>query len=83
VPDRDLGVQILARLRPWLPALLVLTANSPIVDGDDTGWSSYRYRALRHWPTFRPPGVWSDAAMYDRVVNALIASGAGLNPRSV
>jgi len=81
--DRDLGVQVLARLRPWLPALLALTANSPIVDGADTGWSSYRYRALRHWPTFRLPGVWSDAEMYDRVVDGLIASGAAISPRGV
>ena len=83
VADRDLRVQVLARLRPWLPTLLALTANSAIFDGEDTGWSSYRYRALRHWPTFRLPGVWSDGEMYDRVVNALIASGAALSPRSV
>ena len=29
VPSRDLGVQVLARLRPWLAPLLAVTANSP------------------------------------------------------
>ena len=36
VPSRDLGVQVLARLRPWLAPLLAITANSPIADGHDT-----------------------------------------------
>ena len=30
VPSRDLGVQVLVRLRPWLAPLLAVTANSPI-----------------------------------------------------
>ena len=37
VPSRDLGVQVLARLRPWLAPLLAVTANSPIAGGRDTG----------------------------------------------
>ena len=37
VPSRDLGVQVLARLRPWLAPLLAVTANSPIAGGHDTG----------------------------------------------
>ena len=30
VPSRDLGVQVLTRLRPWLAPLLAITVNSPI-----------------------------------------------------
>ena len=33
VPSRDLGVQVLARVRPWLALLLAITANSPIAGG--------------------------------------------------
>ena len=33
VPSRDLGVQVLARLRPWLAPLLAITVNSPIASG--------------------------------------------------
>jgi glutamate---cysteine ligase / carboxylate-amine ligase len=37
---RDLGVQVLARLRPWLAPLLAITVNSPIADGRDTAWAN-------------------------------------------
>jgi carboxylate-amine ligase len=83
VPDRDLGVEVLARLRPWLATLLAMTANSPIVGGADSGWSSYRYRALLHWPTFRPPEPWASADRYDRTVRTLIAHGAAIDAASV
>ena len=42
VPSRDLDVQVLARLRPWLAPLLAVTANSPIAGGHDTGWARPR-----------------------------------------
>ena len=38
VPSRDLGVQVLARLRPWLAPLLAITVNSPIAGGRDTAY---------------------------------------------
>ena len=55
VPSRDLGVQVLARLRPWLAALLAITANSPIAGGHDTGWASWRHVLQSRWPTELPP----------------------------
>ena len=39
VPDRETAVQVGNYLRPWLPALLALTANSPIHRGVDTGFA--------------------------------------------
>jgi carboxylate-amine ligase len=39
-PPRDLGVQVLARLRPWLAPLLAITVNSPIAGGRDTAWAN-------------------------------------------
>jgi len=75
IPDEELRVQVLARIRPWLASLLALTANSPVFDGVDTGWQSYRYRALLHWPTFRPPAAWSCAERYEQAISSLIASG--------
>jgi glutamate---cysteine ligase / carboxylate-amine ligase len=83
VADRDLAVGVLARLRPWLPALLAVTVNSPFADGTDSGWGSIRYREQLRWPTFRPPGLWRDADSYDRAVRTLIASGAAMDPASV
>ena len=83
VPSRDLGVQVLARLRPWLAPLLAVTANSPIADGHDTGWASWRYAIQSRWPTAVPPAAWLDAAAYDAAVRRLIGRGAALDERSV
>ncbi len=83
VPSRDLGVQVLARLRPWLAPLLAIAVNSPIADGRDTAWASWRYPVWSRWPTAAAPQVWPDAAAYDAAVRALIARGAALDERSV
>ena len=83
VPSRDLGVQVLARLRPWLAPLLAVSANSPIAGGHDTGWASWRYPIWSRWPTAVPPAVWPDAAAYDTAVRRLIGQGAALDERSV
>jgi glutamate---cysteine ligase / carboxylate-amine ligase len=83
VPSRDLGVQVLARLRPWLAPLLAVTANSPIAGGRDTGWASWRYLIQARWPTGRAPAAWPDAAAYDAAVCRLIAHGAAVDQRSV
>jgi carboxylate-amine ligase len=83
IPSRDLGVQVLARLRPWLALLLAITVNSPISNGHDTGWASWRYPVFSHWPTATPPAVLPDAAAYDATVHRLIRQGAALDKRSV
>ncbi len=83
VPSRDLGVQVLARLRPWLAPLLAITVNSPIAGGRDTGWASSRYLAWSRWPTAAPPAVWPDAAAYDAAVRRLIGRGAALDERGI
>jgi carboxylate-amine ligase len=83
VASRDLGVAVLARLRPWLPVLLALTGNSPLRGGRDTGWSSSRFVAQQRWPTFVPPPRCADASDYDERVAALIRSGAALDERGV
>src|SRR5271166_613250 len=83
VPSREAGVQVLARLRPWLAPLLAVTANSPIAGGHDTGWASWRYVIQARWPTAVPPAAWPDAAAYDAAVRRLIGHGAALDERSV
>jgi carboxylate-amine ligase len=65
VADRDLGVQVVNRIRAWLPTLLALSVNSPLWRGRCSGWSSYRFAVQRRWPTFVPPPVCRDAADYD------------------
>jgi carboxylate-amine ligase len=83
VPSRDLGVQVLARLRPWLAPLLAITVNSPIAGGRDTAWASCRYPAWSRWPTAAPPAAWPDAAAYDAALRRLIRRGAALDAQGI
>ena len=83
VPSRDLGVQVLARLRPWLAPLLAITVNSPIAAGRDTAWASCRYLAWSRWPTAVPPAVWPGAAAYDATIGRLISQGAALDEQGI
>jgi glutamate---cysteine ligase / carboxylate-amine ligase len=83
VPSRDLGVQVLTRLRPWLAPLLAITVNSPIVGGRDTAWASRRYPAWSRWPTAVPPAAWPDAAAYDAAIRCLIERGAALDEQGI
>ncbi len=39
VPEPEVGVQVLNRLRPWLPIVHAATANSPFFDGRDSGYA--------------------------------------------
>src|SRR5271166_5935300 len=79
----NLGVQVLARLRPWLAPLLAITVNSPIAGGRDTAWASSRYLAWSRWPTAAPPAVWPDAAAYDATVRGLITRGAAPDEQGI
>jgi len=83
VAGRDLAVAVLARLRPWLPVLLALAANSPLWQGRDTGWCSHRFVVQRRWPSFVSPPRCADAAAYDARVARLIAARAAFDERGV
>ncbi|GAA3434047.1 carboxylate-amine ligase [Kutzneria kofuensis] len=83
VPSREVGVQVLSRIRSWLPQLLAVGANSPFAMGRDTGWDSWRHPMWSRWPTARPPEIWADAGHYDAAVRHLVDSGAAVDPRGV
>jgi glutamate---cysteine ligase / carboxylate-amine ligase len=83
VPTRDLAVQVLARMRPWLAPLLAITVNSPIAGGHDRAWASCRYLAWSRWPTASVPAAWPDGAAYDTAVRRLISQGAALDEQGI
>ncbi|WP_312886878.1 carboxylate-amine ligase [Actinocrinis puniceicyclus] len=76
IPDRDTGVVMLNRLRPWLPVLVALSGNSPFWRGRDTGFASWRTVVFGRWPVSGPPPVFADGADYERRVRALVDGGA-------
>ncbi|MER8223846.1 glutamate--cysteine ligase [Streptomyces sp. NPDC094143] len=75
VPDREAGVQVLNRMRPWLPALTAMAANSPLWDGHDTGFASWRTVIFSRWPVSGIPPYFRDAEDYDRRVARLQQAG--------
>ena len=76
IDDPELAVQVLNRVRPWLSVVLALAANSPFWIGADTGYASYRTEIWRRWPTAGTPEIFRDRAEYDRLVEALLATGS-------
>ncbi|MBB5867628.1 carboxylate-amine ligase [Allocatelliglobosispora scoriae] len=75
VPDRDLAIRLIPRLRGWLPPLLALTAGSPFFQSNDTGYASYRSIVVSRWPTAGPMPVFKDYADYRLRVDRLIEAG--------
>ncbi len=75
VPDREAAVAVLNHLRPWLPVLLALSANSPFHQGADTGHASWRTLVLSRWPTHQVPPYFESAEHYDRTVTELRYAG--------
>ncbi|MFI7044077.1 glutamate--cysteine ligase [Streptosporangium sandarakinum] len=79
VPDREEAVQVMNHVRPWLPTLLALSGNSPVCDGADTGYASWRAMLWSRWPSVGPPPVFESAAHYDALVETLRAGGTILD----
>ncbi|MEV8503511.1 glutamate--cysteine ligase [Actinoplanes sp. NPDC051475] len=79
VPDRDTAIRVSNRLRPWLPVLQALTANSPFYAGSDTGHASWRSIQLTRWPALGPTPHFDSAEDYDRTVAVLVSSGTMLD----
>ena len=83
VATRQVAVEALLRLRPWLPPLIALTANSPIWEGEVTSWASRRFLLASRWPTVMPAPPARSVEEYDHLVGQAIASGKALDSRSV
>ncbi|MGW2402703.1 carboxylate-amine ligase [Kitasatospora sp. NPDC001664] len=82
VRDRAEALQLSAHLRPWLPALQALAANSPVWQGKDTGHASWRARCWAEWPTVGPAPV-LDAAAYEALADSLVSSRLLLDRRMI
>ncbi|MGM1064597.1 carboxylate-amine ligase [Saccharothrix sp. Mg75] len=79
VPDRETAVQVCNHLRPWLPVLLALTANSPIHQGVDTGYASWRSVMTGRWACSGAPPYFTSLAHYESVIDMMVDTGAVLD----
>ncbi|MFD4033346.1 glutamate--cysteine ligase [Streptomyces sp. NPDC058637] len=75
VDSDEEGVGVLDRIRPWLPVLLALSANSPYWQGRDTAYASYRSRVWGRWPSAGPVEAFGSADRYHEHVDALVDTG--------
>lgn len=75
VPDPEVAVAVLNRVRLWLPVLVALSANSPFWAGRDTGFASWRTVICGRWPVSGPPPHFAGLADHERRVRLLLSSG--------
>jgi carboxylate-amine ligase len=76
LPERDLALMVSNHLRPHLPALIALAANSPFWEERDTGYASWRTLVWSRWPVAGPPPYFDSADHYERHVEMLLDAGA-------
>ncbi|MFF0266940.1 glutamate--cysteine ligase [Kribbella sp. NPDC004536] len=83
VPDKETATKVSNHLRPWLPVLLALSANSPIYLGQDTGFASWRWLMTTRWPSAGPPPYLESADHYDALVAMHLAAGTLIDEQMV
>jgi carboxylate-amine ligase len=79
VPDRAAAIHVSNWLRPWLPTLLALSANSAIYRNSDSGYASWRSVLWRRWPVAGAPPYFASIDEYDRTVRMLVDTGVILD----
>lgn len=82
-PEVEERVRAMNGLRPWLPALLALSGNSPFWHRRDTGFRSWRSVLMRRFPTMGCPPLFRDASHYAAAVDQLVALRAAPDTASV
>jgi carboxylate-amine ligase len=55
LPDDEIAPLVGNHLRPWLPLLVALSANSPFHQGRDTGYADWRAVIRSRFPCLGPP----------------------------
>ncbi|GAA0504468.1 putative glutamate--cysteine ligase 2 [Saccharopolyspora subtropica] len=81
VPDRALAIEVVNHLRPWLPTLLALSANSPFRAGRDTGYASWRMVEQSRFPGSGVPPRFRSIEDYDAKLARLVDCGSLVDTR--
>jgi glutamate---cysteine ligase / carboxylate-amine ligase len=76
IPDPEAAVRALNALRPQLPLLLALSANSPFWQGRDSGMASARTPAFQSFPRTGVPRRFDDYAHYVEAIDVLLRCDA-------
>ena len=73
IADRDLAIEVLDRVRPWVSTVVALAANSPFWAGSDSGYASYRTEVWSRWPLTGLPEELGSRAAFDALIAELQA----------
>ena len=79
VADDPTRIAVVDGLRPWLPVLLAVSANSPYWRGADSGHASWRSQIWSRWPTGGPREPFRSPEEYARTAERLQEWGAALD----
>lgn len=74
VPDRESAIRAMCGATPYIPHLIALSASSPLYQGRDTGFASFRTLLRDMFPEVGPPFPVASAAEYERLVAILRGS---------
>lgn len=83
IDDPDEAIEVMNRVRPWLPLVLALSVNSPFWLGESTGYRSYRNRLWQRWPTAGIPGPFSNRSEYESLEKALLTTNSIDDPARI
>ncbi len=83
VPDRAAAIHVSNWLRPWLPSLLALSANSPLYRNSESGYASWRSVLWRRWPAAGAPPFFPSPDDYDRAVQMFVDTGVILDRKMI
>jgi YbdK family carboxylate-amine ligase len=81
VPDRATAVMVINHLRPWLPTLLAISANSAYDRGRDTGYHSWRMVLQSRFPGAGVPPVFGSVEAYEHEIARLVDCGVLVDPK--
>jgi glutamate---cysteine ligase / carboxylate-amine ligase len=76
VPDTIDRTVLMQKVRGFIPHLLALSASSPFLGADDTGFASYRSILWRQFPYTGIPPRFDSQEEYDRFISLLLRSEA-------
>jgi carboxylate-amine ligase len=76
IPERHDRTTLMEVTRGWIPHLLALSASSPFLDAEDTGFASYRAILWRQYPYTGIPPRFENEDQYRDFISLLLRSEA-------
>jgi carboxylate-amine ligase len=71
IPSSVDRLAVMNEVSPWLPMLLMLSCSSPLWEGEDSGFQSYRQVVCDDWPRMGTPEYFQDETDYQNYLALL------------